>query len=75
MFNREPLLTNPASCGSLLPAIPKDPEDRRMRWGALNRLLRTIPQYRLLDCYAAANVFVFASRTETQGLVLREAMA
>ena len=29
----------------------------------------------LLDCYAAANVFVFASRTETQGLVLLEAMA
>lgn len=26
-------------------------------------------------CYAAANVFVFASRTETQGLVLLEAMA
>jgi glycosyltransferase involved in cell wall biosynthesis len=29
----------------------------------------------LLDCYAAAGVFVFASRTETQGLVLLEAMA
>lgn len=29
----------------------------------------------LLDCYAAASVFVFASRTETQGLVLLEAMA
>jgi glycosyltransferase involved in cell wall biosynthesis len=29
----------------------------------------------LLDCYRAANVFVFASRTETQGLVLLEAMA
>ena len=29
----------------------------------------------LLDCYSAANVFVFASRTETQGLVLLEAMA
>ena len=29
----------------------------------------------LLDCYAAANVFMFASRTETQGLVLLEAMA
>jgi len=26
-------------------------------------------------CYAAADVFVFASRTETQGLVLLEAMA
>lgn len=29
----------------------------------------------LLDCYAAASVFVFASRTETQGLVLLEAFA
>lgn len=30
---------------------------------------------RLLDCYCAGDVFVFASRTETQGLVLLEAMA
>jgi 1,2-diacylglycerol 3-alpha-glucosyltransferase len=29
----------------------------------------------LANCYAAADVFVFASRTETQGLVLLEAMA
>lgn len=29
----------------------------------------------LLDCYRAGNVFVFASRTETQGLVLLESMA
>lgn len=29
----------------------------------------------LLDCYRCADVFVFASRTETQGLVLLEAMA
>lgn len=29
----------------------------------------------LLDAYAAADVFIFASRTETQGLVLLEAMA
>jgi glycosyltransferase involved in cell wall biosynthesis len=29
----------------------------------------------LQDCYAAADAFVFASRTETQGLVLLEAMA
>ena len=29
----------------------------------------------LLDCYCAGDVFVFASRTETQGLVLLEAMA
>lgn len=29
----------------------------------------------LLDCYSAGDVFVFASRTETQGLVLLESMA
>lgn len=29
----------------------------------------------LLDCYASANAFVFASNTETQGLVVLEAMA
>ncbi|MDR3352399.1 MAG: glycosyltransferase [Zoogloeaceae bacterium] len=29
----------------------------------------------LPDCYAAADVFLFSSRTETQGLVLLEAMA
>ena len=29
----------------------------------------------LLDCYKAGDLFVFASRTETQGLVLLEAMA
>lgn len=32
-------------------------------------------QRELHDCYAAADAFVFASRTETQGLVLLEAMA
>ncbi len=31
--------------------------------------------HELRNCYAAADVFVFASRTETQGLVLLEAMA
>ncbi|MEL7062019.1 MAG: glycosyltransferase family 4 protein, partial [Acidobacteriota bacterium] len=29
----------------------------------------------LLDCYRAADLFIFASKTETQGLVLLEAMA
>jgi 1,2-diacylglycerol 3-alpha-glucosyltransferase len=29
----------------------------------------------LLDCYRAGDIFVFASHTETQGLVLLEAMA
>ena len=33
------------------------------------------PRTTLLDCYKAGDVFVFASPTETQGLVLIEAMA
>jgi 1,2-diacylglycerol 3-alpha-glucosyltransferase len=37
--------------------------------GYLNRRMM------LQDCYCAADIFVFASRTETQGLVLLEAMA
>jgi 1,2-diacylglycerol 3-alpha-glucosyltransferase len=32
-------------------------------------------QHELVDAYAAADVFVFSSRTETQGLVVLEAMA
>lgn len=32
-------------------------------------------RHALADCYCAANLFVFASQTETQGLVLLEAMA
>jgi 1,2-diacylglycerol 3-alpha-glucosyltransferase len=32
-------------------------------------------EHALADCYAAADVFIFASRTETQGLVLLEALA
>ncbi len=31
--------------------------------------------HELMDCYKAGNIFVFSSRTETQGLVLLEAMA
>ncbi len=31
-------------------------------------------KHALPDCYAAANIFIFASNTETQGLVLLEAM-
>jgi glycosyltransferase involved in cell wall biosynthesis len=44
--------------------------DEQVRFlGYLDRSLE------LPDCYAAADAFVFASRTETQGLVLIEAMA
>lgn len=34
-----------------------------------------LPHPRVLECYAAADVFAFASPTETQGLVVVEAMA
>jgi len=46
-----------------------DLNDNVMFIGYLSR------EQELPDCYAAANVFTFASRTETQGLVLLEAMA
>lgn len=56
--------------GSLQRAVEELRLDRHVRFvGYLDR------QQELPDCYAAANLFVFASRTETQGLVLLEAMA
>lgn len=60
--------------GPALPAlrhrVRADGIDAQVRFvGYLDRR-RDLP-----DCYAAADAFVFASRTETQGLVLLEAMA
>lgn len=60
--------------GPALPALRRHAAtlgiERHVRFvGYLDR------QSELPDCYAAADVFVFASRTETQGLVLLEAMA
>ncbi|HSM50551.1 MAG TPA: glycosyltransferase, partial [Thermoanaerobaculia bacterium] len=60
--------------GPALPALRRQAEElglgRSVRWiGYLDR------QGPLLDCYRAGDAFVFASRTETQGLVLLEAMA
>ena len=44
--------------------------------GTRTRFIGNLDRERTLnDCYAAADAFVFASRTETQGLVLLEAMA
>jgi len=44
--------------------------------GPRTRFIGNLDRERTLnDCYAAADAFVFASRTETQGLVLLEAMA
>jgi glycosyltransferase involved in cell wall biosynthesis len=39
------------------------------------RFLGTVPRERLPDLYASADAFVFPSTTETQGLVLAEALA
>lgn len=60
--------------GPALPALRKQASalglDANVRFlGYLDR------QAELPACYAAADVFVFSSRTETQGLVLLEAMA
>ena len=52
---------------------------RRVRQHALEPRIRFVGYlnrpHELADCYAAADVFTFASKTETQGLVLVEAMA
>jgi glycosyltransferase involved in cell wall biosynthesis len=52
---------------------------RRTRELGLNEHVRFVGNLdrrtQLLDCYRAGDVFVFASPTETQGLVLLEAMA
>ena len=71
---RPDLLLVIAGEGPALPALRRQAEqaglDGSIRFvGYLDRE-RDLP-----DCYAAADVFAFASRTETQGLVLLEAMA
>lgn len=60
--------------GPALPALKE--QARRLGLGEAVRFLGYLDRQRELpDCYAAADVFAFASRTETQGLVLLEAMA
>jgi glycosyltransferase involved in cell wall biosynthesis len=60
--------------GPALPSLKQLVEARNLRAHVLfiGYLDRNGP---LLDCYRSADAFVFASRTETQGLVLLEAMA
>jgi glycosyltransferase involved in cell wall biosynthesis len=60
--------------GPALPALRRDAAIRGLANNVLfvGYLDRNGP---LLDCYRSADAFVFASRTETQGLVLLEAMA
>lgn len=59
------------------PAVPalRESVARRGLTGNVQFLGYLNRRSELPDCYAAADVFVFASRTETQGLVLLEAMA
>ncbi|HVS03788.1 MAG TPA: glycosyltransferase, partial [Thermoanaerobaculia bacterium] len=60
--------------GPALPALRR--QAREMGVGANTLFVGYLDRRReLLDCYRAADAFLFASRTETQGLVLLEAMA
>jgi 1,2-diacylglycerol 3-alpha-glucosyltransferase len=59
----------PALAGLRRDAAAADLRDNVLFVGYLDR------RGALLDCYRAADVFVFASRTETQGLVLLESLA
>jgi glycosyltransferase involved in cell wall biosynthesis len=71
---RPDLLLLIAGEGPALPALRA--QAARLGLGDAVRFAGYLDRNRdLPDCYAAADVFVFASRTETQGLVLLEAMA
>jgi 1,2-diacylglycerol 3-alpha-glucosyltransferase len=60
--------------GPALPALRRQAEALRLEDHV--RFVGYLPRDGgLRDCYAAADVFTFASHTETQGLVLLEAMA
>lgn len=74
LWQRPDLLLVIAGEGPALEALQRQVADLRIDHhvrfvGYLDR------KQELPDCYAAASIFVFASRTETQGLVLLEAMA
>ncbi len=71
---RPDLLLIVAGEGPALPALRT--QAARLGLGEAVRFTGYLDRHRELpDCYAAADAFVFASRTETQGLVLLEAMA
>ena len=68
------LLLVVAGEGPALPALKR--QAQTLGIGAQVRFVGYLDRLRELPaCYAAADLFVFASRTETQGLVLLEAMA
>ncbi|BAS27027.1 glycosyltransferase family 4 protein [Limnochorda pilosa] len=52
-------------------------EARARALGVAGRVIMTgfLPHERVIDAYAGADLFVFASQTETQGLVIAESMA
>lgn len=56
---------------------PKEKEYRKLARELDDHILFTgqIPHAEVIDCYLAADLFVYASITETQGLVLTEAKA
>jgi glycosyltransferase involved in cell wall biosynthesis len=60
--------------GPALPHLRKSVADRGLQ-GSVQFIGYLDRKTDLPACYAAADAFVFASRTETQGLVLLEAMA
>jgi glycosyltransferase involved in cell wall biosynthesis len=68
------LLLVVAGEGPALPSLARAVSARRLE-GNVKFIGYLDRQRELPACYAAADVFVFASRTETQGLVLLEAMA
>ncbi len=76
-------LAREAVPGILLLIAGEGPALRQLRQSVVDRGLQDCVQFigyldrrtELPDCYVAADVFAFASRTETQGLVLLEAMA
>jgi glycosyltransferase involved in cell wall biosynthesis len=59
--------------GPLRPRLEE--ESRRLGIESSVRFTGFIPTSHLVDLYRAADLFLFASKTETQGLVLVEAMA
>jgi len=71
---RPDLLLVIAGEGPALPALLRQSEHAGLS-GSIRFVGYLDRVQELPDCYAAADVFAFASRTETQGLVLLEAMA
>ncbi len=68
--------------GTILVLVGNGPQERNLRKMALdmgieNRVIFTgvLPRSSIVHCYASADIFVFPSVTDTQGLVIGEAKA